>query len=433
MSSKFFQERVSPLYDGVGHEVANPNVVDKIKQFKFTPGIDMGPNVDILPPPMFTHMSLPFNYHYSQNPYVRATEDGGTVNTTAVKQVGYFIGAEDPSPERPQLAPDLTDPRMVEVMAELEAAFEVREVWTRRSLLNHLGGKLKNWNELKKYLNYAAYQFKGGPWRDGVVPYGIDPRTDPKYRIYQTLMFKLPKQKRAQKGQTWKSLRKVQMGPLKEFLEELSESHVFDGDTYHTDGKVWQVCDIVDPLLKELFDNAAVRPEWDPSSGWYHGGLWAKVKAIMKTKLVAIQFDRRLSKEDFALTLQTGDQTPVRENQSTFHLPLPNLRLTDEELTQLRGRQPTKKNKHKGYSVRVRDPNAGSKRATGPSSAADSQTEETRLLDDMEVANDESGSDEDDEDDSGDEDAGMMLPGIGEDDGDADEEAMYDESRMEED
>ncbi|PCD41378.1 hypothetical protein AU210_003933 [Fusarium oxysporum f. sp. radicis-cucumerinum] len=328
-----------------------PGDVDKIKEFKFQPGTDKGPNVDILPPPMFTHMSLPFNYQYSQNPYVRATEDGGTVNTTAVKQVGYFIGAEDPAPAGPQLEPDMTDPRMVEIMAELEAAFEERPVWTRRSLLNHLGGKLKNWNELKKYLNYAAYQFKGGPWRDGVVPYGIDPRTDPKYRTYQTLMFKLPKQKRAQRGQTWKSLRKVQMGPLKEFLEELSESHVFDGDTFHTDGKVWQVCDITDPLLKELLENAAIRPEWDPSSGWYHGGLWAKVKAIMKTKLVAIQFDRHLTREDFAMTLQAGDETPIRSNQATFHLPLPNLRLTDEELTQLRGRQPTKKNKHKGYST----------------------------------------------------------------------------------
>ncbi|KAH7246413.1 RNA polymerase III transcription factor IIIC subunit-domain-containing protein [Fusarium tricinctum] len=381
-----------------------PGDVDKMKEFKFLPGTDKGPNVDILPPPIFTHMSIPFNYQYSQNPYVRATEDGGTVNTTAVKQVGYFIGAEDPAPGGPQLEPDMTDPRMVEIMAELEAAFEERPVWTRRSLLNHLGGKLKNWNELKKYLNYAAYQFKGGPWRDGVVPYGIDPRTDPKYRTYQTLMFKLPKQKRAQHGQTWKSLRKIQMGPLKEFLEELSESHVFDGETFHTDGKVWQVCDITDPLLKELLENAAIRPEWDPSSGWYHGGLWAKVKAIMKTKLVAIQFDRHLTREDFSMTLQAGDQTPMRSNQATFHLPLPNLRLTDEELTTLRGRQPTKKNKHKGYSVRVRDPNAGAKRAAAEEAVAavDLQEEEARLLEEM-----GSGNEDSDEDESGDdEDAG---------------------------
>lgn len=387
-----------------------------MKEFKFMPGIDKGPNVDIIPPPMFTHMSLPFNYHYSQNPYVRATEDGGTVNTTAVKQVGHFIGAEDETPSGPQLPPDMGDPRMVEIIAELEEAFETRPVWTRRSLLNHLGGKLKNWNELKKYLNYTAYQFKGGPWRDGVVPYGTNPRLDPKYRIYQTLMFKLPKQKRAQKGQTWKSLRKAQMGPVKEFLEELSESHIFDGETFHSDGKVWQVCDITDPLLKEMLDNAAVRETWDPSSGWYHGGLWAKVKAIMKTKLVAIQFGRHLTREDFAVTLQAGDESPVRSNLTTLHLPLPNLHLTDEELTLLRGRQPSKKNKHKGYSVRLRDPVTGQARLAGePSSVAESSqlenddhnaegndddNEQTGFLGiEDEVSGDEDSGSDDDEDD----------------------------------
>ncbi|KAI5461616.1 RNA polymerase III transcription factor IIIC subunit-domain-containing protein [Mariannaea sp. PMI_226] len=391
-----------------------PGDVESLKEFKFVPGVDTGPNVDVLPPPIFTHMSLPFNYQYSQNPYVRATEDGGTVNTTAVKQVGYFIGAEDPTPVAPQISPDMTDPRMVEIIAELEEAFEHRPVWTRRSLMNHLGGKLKNWNELKKYLNYTAYQFKGGPWRDGVVPYGVDPRSDPKYRIYQTLMFKLPKQKRAQNGQTWKSLRKTQMGPLKEFLEELSESHIFDGETYHTDGKVWQVCDITDPLIREILDNADVRPTWDPSSGWYHGGAWAKVKAIMKTKLVAIQFDRRLTREDFAITLQAGDETPVRSTSATFHLPLPNLHLTDEELTLLRGRQPSKKNKHKGYSVRVSQPTA--KRSVDPSSVPESQNGNAELLqmdDELDSVHDDSGTDEEDDDESRDEDDAEQDAGSG--------------------
>ncbi|UKZ72743.1 hypothetical protein TrVFT333_000377 [Trichoderma virens FT-333] len=353
-----------------------PGDVDKIKEFKFTPGIDQDSNVDIIPPPIFTHMSLPFNYFYSQNPYVRLTEDGGTVNTTAVKQ--------------------------------LEEAFEDRPVWTRRSLLNHLAGKLRNWNELKKYLNYAAYQFKGGPWRDGVVPYGIDPRTDPKYRIYQTLMFKLPKQKRARKDQTWQSLRRVQMGRTKEFVQELSASHMFDGETYHTDGKVWQVCDITDPLLRELLDNAEVRSTWDVSSGWYHGGLWAKVKAIMKTKLVAIQFGRQLTKEDFAPTLQCGDQTPIRSTSATFHLPLPNLNLTNEELTQLRGREPSKK-KSQVYNVRVR-PRAKMGIETEEQSVVtshdadadldvDADAEAASILGRMEQSEDsEAASDDDDED-----------------------------------
>jgi general transcription factor 3C polypeptide 5 (transcription factor C subunit 1) len=294
----------------------------------------------------------------------------------------------------------LTDLRTMEVIAQLEEAFQDRPVWTRRSLLNHLGGKLRNWNELKKYLNYVAYQFKGGPWRDGVVPYGVDPRSDSKYRIYQTLMFKLPKQKRAQQGQSWRSLRKVQMGPAKEFTEELSESHMFDGETYHTDGKVWQVCDITDPLLKELFDNAAIRPSWDIGSGWYHGGLWAKTKAIMKTKLVAIQFGRRLSRTDFAPTLQAGDKTPIRTSSSaTYHLPLPNLDLTREELTLLRGREPSRKAKNKGYSVRMRDVMKSGGRVAEEESVAPESQDVQKLLQGSDSDNADSGSGSDNDGD----------------------------------
>ncbi|KAJ4148589.1 hypothetical protein LMH87_003053 [Akanthomyces muscarius] len=369
--------------------------VEKMKAFAFEPGIDKARNLDVIPPPLFTHMSLPFNYFYSQNPYVRTTADGGTVNVTAVKQVGYFISADDPTPTAPQEPPDVTDARFMEVLADLESAFEDRPIWTRRSLLNHLGKKLDSWNELKKYLNYAAYQFKGGPWRDCVVPYGLDPRTDPKYREYQTVMFKLTKHKRPQGPTAVRTYRRP------EKVEERqapagAASHIFDGETYDTDGKVWQVCDITDPLLRELLDGAAVRPTWDISSGWYHGGLWAKVKAIMKTKLVGIRFGRQLSRIDFAPTLQFGDMTPPRSTSSNFHLPLPNLRLTDEELTALRGRKPPKK-KSQGYNVKLLGRRAASM-TDDPTSVASSPTRAP--MEAMENEED-SGADSNDDNNSG--------------------------------
>lgn len=331
-------------------------LVDKMKQFELLPGIDKGPNVDVIPPPVFTHMSLPFNYFYAQNPYVRVTDDGGTFNATAVKHVGHFIAAEDPTPTGPRHEPDMTDPRTVEIMAELQTAFEERPVWTRRSIMNHLGGKLRNWSELKKYLSYAAYQFKGGPWRDCVVPYGLDPRSDPKYRIYQTVMFKLlPRQTEVLNHPAWFSLHGSQSDPDNQFQPNPHESHIFDGETYQLDGKVWQVCDITDPILRSLLDDAAVRPTRDINSGWYHGGLWAKLKAIMKLQLIAIRFGRHLTRQDFAMTLQAGDATPVGSAGGTSALPLPQLHLTDEEMRILRGRETHGKTTARiGYSVRVR-------------------------------------------------------------------------------
>ncbi|OAA41656.1 Transcription factor IIIC, subunit 5 [Metarhizium rileyi] len=392
-----------------------PGDVEKLRQFAFEKGTDRPPDVDVIPPPIFTHMSLPFNYFYSQNPYVRTTEDGDTFNMTAVKQVGYFIGAEDPAPDGPQLPPDMTDPRMIEVMAQLEDAFQYRPVWTRRSLLNHMRGKLQSWNELKRYLNYTAYQFKGGPWRDSVVPYGIDPRSDPKYRIYQTLMFKLKRHKRTIKHQPWHSIRRTQLGESQSTSGTRADSHIFDGGSYQTDGKVWQVCDITDPLLKELFDDAPIRPECDANSGWYHGGLWAKVKAIMKTKLVAIQFGRHLTKEDFARTLECGDATPTRTTSNTFHLPLPNLHLSKDELTVLHGREPPKK-KSAGYNVRLRDTVKSPGAAPEPSATAllGSSVVSTERMesDDNE---EESGSERDDDDDDDDDDG---------DDGDDDDDEL---------
>ncbi|KAK8149909.1 tau 95 subunit of transcription factor TFIIIC [Beauveria asiatica] len=369
--------------------------VEKMKAFTLEPGIDKSRNSDVIPPPLFTHMSLPFNYFYSQNPYVRTTADGGTVNVTAVKQVGYFISADEPTPTGPQEPPDVTDARFMEVLAELEAAFEDRPIWTRRSLLNHLGKKLDSWNELKKYLNYAAYQFKGGPWRDCVVPYGLDPRTHPKYREYQTLMFKLTKHKRPSGPATVRAYRRPEKVEERQVPAGVT-SHIFDGETYDTDGKVWQVCDITDPLLRELLDGAAVRSAWDISSGWYHGGLWAKVKAIMKTKLVGIRFGRQLTRTDFVPTLQFGDMTPPRSTSTNLHLPLPNLRLTDEELIALRGRKPPKK-KSQGYNVRLLGRQAAST-TDDPTSVASSPSRAP-----MEVMeNDEdSAGDSNEENDSG--------------------------------
>jgi general transcription factor 3C polypeptide 5 (transcription factor C subunit 1) len=355
-------------------------------------------------------MRLPFNYQYSQNPYVRTTDDGDTFNATAVRHVGYFIAAEDPTPMGPQSPPDMTDVRTVEVIADLEAAFAERPLWTRRSLLNHLRGKLRNWNELKRCLNYTAYQFKGGPWRDSVVHYGVDPRSDPKYRQYQTLMFKL-RPRNTKRSDAVFSLREATEDHAN---PDDPNSHLFDGQTYHTDGKVWQVCDITDPLLKDLLDNAPVRPTRDANTGWYHGGLWAKVKAIMKTKLVAIQFGRHLTRMDFAATLQVGDMTPARTGNAGAMgpLPLPNLRLTTEELTILRGREP-KRGRHKSFSVRTRE------QRRPPASTADDQSQapgaEAEDAEDDLLASDEIDSENEAESGSGSDDESLGEEDLGTD------------------
>lgn len=353
--------------------------VEQMKQFKIKPTADTGPNTDIIPPPKFTHMTLPFNYAYEQNPFVHAvkapTGEEQVVNTTAPPLIGSFIAATDPTPSAPTRLPNLADPLAAEVLAAVEEAFEARPIWTRRSLLNYLGPRLKNWSPLKRFIGYAAYQFKGGPWRDALMPYGLDPRSDPKYRAYQTLSFKLPSVRAAgDKAGSWKSLRRARDAESYKYEEENAHSHIFDGETYFSNGKVWQVCDITDPVLRRLFADAKVRPTCDvESSGWFHQGLWGKAKAIMKCKLVAVLFNRTLPPDAFDHLLRPDEE--LGEDGATDKTPppgvpislgLPDLGLSTEEIQFLKGRRirstgRRKTEKKKYVSVQL------TRRATRPS------------------------------------------------------------------
>ncbi|TDZ68428.1 Transcription factor tau subunit sfc1 [Colletotrichum trifolii] len=333
-------------------EQVMPGDITQMRNFKFVDGVDKGPNVDIIPPPVWTPMTLPFIYNYSQNPYVRSEMDhaGQTklINTQLPTLIGYFLKADQyPIPEGPQTPYDGSDEEVTACIAKMQEAMDERPIWTRRSLLNKLGSIVRNANVMKRCVGYVGYQFRGGPWRDAIIKYGVDPRSDPSYRTYQTMIFNMRKLQAGHIGETWhaiRSLRTEQRQPQ----GDNHESHIFDGKSYWTDGKVWQICDITDPLVSKMFEAAPTRPQVDIyNSGWYHQGTWAKAKGIMKTKMIAIQFGRKLKDEDFGNIVGVRDTTPP-PGSSSVHIPLPDLELTDAEKQVLYGRrfkEPKKKRK----------------------------------------------------------------------------------------
>ncbi|KAL2880938.1 tau 95 subunit of transcription factor TFIIIC [Colletotrichum sp. CLE4] len=335
-----------------------PGDINKMRDFKFVDGVDKGPNVDIVPPPVWTPMTLPFIYNYSQNPYVRTeldqTGQAQLINTQLPTLIGYFLKADQyPIPPGPQTPYDGSDEEVTYCIARMLEAMEERPIWTRRSLMNKLGSVVRNANVMKRCVGYVGYQFRGGPWRDAIIKYGVDPRNDPSFRTYQTMIFNMRKLQAGHIGETWhaiRSLRTEQRQPQ----GDNHESHVFDGKSYWTDGKVWQICDITDPLIANIFATAPQRPEVDIyNSGWYHQGTWAKVKGIMKTKMIAIQFGRKLTDDDFAGIYEVRDTTPP-PGSSSVHVPLPDLELTDAEKRVLYGRrfkEPKKKRKGTAYRV----------------------------------------------------------------------------------
>lgn len=420
--------------------------MNKFRQFSIKPGTDSSLNQAIVAPPLMTQVTVPYYYHYSQNPYVRAisTRDGDVemVNTTSrVQSVGYFIGISDPLPSAPAGRPNVRDPLFEDVVTAMKMCMEERPVWTRRSIINrivdmaydpkHPSKRLpRNLSQqiVKNAIQYAGYQFKGGPWRDALVKYGYDPRTDRSARKYQCLIFRLRRLEVGQMGTMWQEIRKNDLAGTKFTVDDHADSHIFNGKTYHDDGKVWQVCDITDPILSNLLEDAPFRSECDlEGSGWYHRGLWAKARAIMKCKMRAIQFGRELKDSDFAAALASRDDTPDVETTKSIAVPTPDLKLTEAEWELVRGKRykgvgrqrKTKRSSYQFPGKRVPkklgrkamgDPLEPQEDDGGETAAEDGEEEEGGILETIEDENglvtglpsdyeDGSEYDEDDEDD----------------------------------
>jgi len=131
---------------------------------------------------------------------------------------------------------------------------------------------------------WVGYSFGAGPWRDVLIKYGIDPRLDPKYRFYQTFMLKLDRQTMA--GSIIPAAT-TQTDVDKGTAEELRQRHIFDGTTVTKEhGKMWQVCDITDPVLYGILRTDNIRTECDDFQwGWYHNGTLSKARIIMRDKV----------------------------------------------------------------------------------------------------------------------------------------------------
>lgn len=271
---------------------------DKMKGFKFDLSRDFKPNAEIIPPPSWSHDQYPFNYSYHQNPAVKQVIDKfGNIGTTNIqgprKAYNHPVPcdiAEVPSGPAPEVLPAETlGPLVQELINEARKLLEQRPIYTRRALQNSLRDlwdKVGE-NSAKHIYQYVGYIFQSGPWRDAIVAFGVDPRKDPRFRIYQCLMFmleKVPQDSRAKYQRT--NVEKAKRSLHDADQQTKRTSHLFDGTSVSKDGKVWQVCDITDPVIKGILDTENLRQECDiERDGWYWNGTWARAKTLMKAKI----------------------------------------------------------------------------------------------------------------------------------------------------
>lgn len=150
-----------------------------------------------------------------------------------------------------------------QLIAQLRALFDRRPAWTRRALVNQLDRE-KFATAFRYSFQYVAYMFRSGPWRESLIKLGVDPRRDPNLRMYQTMFFQFDiEEKTAQHANRSArgGARTRGTGRQSVYAQtELGErSHIFEGTTVGFDGRVWQVCDITDPLISSILSTPQIR------------------------------------------------------------------------------------------------------------------------------------------------------------------------------
>lgn len=294
-----------------------------------------------LPPVVWSQQSIPNNYTYRQNPSVKVLEDPTTgrqtlQNTQAAPRIFSYQmqwdSEEYPSSPDPKCPPlEQQSAIFIQTVNSLKQLFEERPLWSRRALLNSLTTELSSFNVVRFCLAYVSYALRSGPWRDTYCRLGTDPRKDPIYRVYQTIMLQLvPKESlvptskfrnrnadqvaadnndavtdiRAQRHDTRETYARQWT------MSKAKQSHIFDGtSSVPPDGKIWQLCDITAAPLAHLRDLPVdeIRSTCETRYyGWYYGGTVAKLRVGLKAMVDA---------------LQQGDQPNMQALDMFFLLP----------------------------------------------------------------------------------------------------------------
>ncbi|KAK3679898.1 tau 95 subunit of transcription factor TFIIIC [Recurvomyces mirabilis] len=259
---------------------------EDFKKFKvdLTPGRSAN---DMLPLPPNLHMlDQPYRYEYQQANDVKYLFNAqGTpiaINTNAYsnRRLGEALAPDAPDvPTGPPEGLRLSGRQEKNVLAAIKL---LKELLNKRPLVSRrvIASEIPQYSEgaIKEATEWVGYSFSAGPWRDILIKFGVDPRTDPKYRFYQTMLLSFDKTLGSAKPGAY-----INKANRKESATR--KDHLFDGKTVRPSIKSWQVCDIVDPMLHSILQTEVIRSECEVhQSGWFHPGTLAKVRVILRDK-----------------------------------------------------------------------------------------------------------------------------------------------------
>ena len=261
------------------------------------------------------------------------TFNTSTANKVLTHLVPYDIPTV-PAKPREDLAPiESLDTSMKETIATIQSLYEKHPVWTRRGIRNNLPSDEQR-TCLRYAIPYIGYIFRSGPWRDAIVKLGVDPRTSPDYRHYQTFMFRLYSREAelardGAGGRRHNLPRPSEVRLDKDDSSAVSEGHIFTGKLpFSPDGRIWMVGDIQDPQLRatlypEEQGEDFLRKECDIlTDGWFSNGTLAKAKTVMRAKIAVLMEGREPVDEDYALIMKLPTHAHSEEDFPSFSVDI---------------------------------------------------------------------------------------------------------------
>lgn len=162
----------------------------------------------------------------------------------------------------------------------------------------------------KHALPVVSYTFSDGPFRDLCIKYGYDPRTDPQARFYQHMVLRNTDNIHNKNSISKPAPRGKAYGERDNLNQQ---THLFDGQTIHSTVGNYQLCDISDPLIKNLIHapEAALETCSARLEGWFEPESMEQIRNVLRRKFIGLCQGREVTDQDCADLL--GDPKAIKE------------------------------------------------------------------------------------------------------------------------
>ncbi|KAK6464141.1 transcription factor [Scheffersomyces coipomensis] len=269
------------------------------------------------PPPILSPIRFPFDYKYQKNPFTTAVKDAesGEIRVVSTKNsiklytkmIDYHTNdvPDKPAPELIENYTQLTSKNYPVTSPEylllacinwVKEVFDLKPIWLRKQLEDIVPDNLKRF--IKQALPYVTFIYKSGPWRFCNVKFGVDPKSDKSFWIYQSEYFRIPNLKfifpkensrRIVPNTIIEANRKNKNSSNKEI--EVSEYLFFNGVTLPAT-VTYQIGDILDLDITTIIENHRkyfgrdfLREVPDFQDGWFNRQTMEVVRRIVRYKL----------------------------------------------------------------------------------------------------------------------------------------------------